>query len=605
MFRMLARWQRYAAEDRRILLQLAILLPVTDILLRTLGYARMNRWLTHRPSVDREDHEAIALGQHLAALARLVGHRHPWPTSCLRQALVVSYMLQRRQIRSRIVIGVAQSLSRAPAHAWVEVAGTPLDPASAGHLAFGDLQRADPADPSPSGPGEAAERVSTRLVMAALFCFVVGGLGPWAVRAGIAPLLPVVEVRSLAAVIGTTGQEAGSAADTSCPAPWQRPREEALAFREANLRFASFPLLAFVAGGLLWLLLLTVAARQRHPSAHAGILSRASFVLLMALSALAAAGAAIKGQWLALAVGLVALAPWVLGAVATGIATVPMRRRLAAGCVLILALQVVLAPIEVFSANSPYLTSLFGLEVRRLAGTFSTPTALGGFAVVTWATALSWGQLSRRGIALVTSLLLFVLLVVSSATAWIALLLVAAAIAHARARRRLRAMMLALALPSALAIWYLLPVMTGRSDVHDSAWGRVQPVVEFTRTHLSSGDIVFGYRFGVGAQSFEPLHLLAADAVAEPSMRPPVDSTASALFWQTGLLGVLAGYALLLTALVRDAAGRPLGIALLTCSLAFSITEVLPLAIVLGVWLASANSAPGQTIRAARPIEQA
>lgn len=56
----------------------------------------------------------------------------PAETRCLNQSLVLSVLLARRGIASRIVIAVAAPASSFTAHAWVEVDGTALLPKGSG-----------------------------------------------------------------------------------------------------------------------------------------------------------------------------------------------------------------------------------------------------------------------------------------------------------------------------------------------------------------------------------------------------------------------------------------------------------------------------------------
>lgn len=66
---------------------------------------------------------AARLGQ---AVQRLL-HHMPFDSRCLARSLVLSCLLDRREIPSVLVIGVRASPQFA-AHAWVETAGVPLLP---------------------------------------------------------------------------------------------------------------------------------------------------------------------------------------------------------------------------------------------------------------------------------------------------------------------------------------------------------------------------------------------------------------------------------------------------------------------------------------------
>lgn len=139
----LARWRQLPAAERLHALKLLLLLPIVDLSLRTLGFQRSWAWLarfarSHR-AMRVPDARAIAAAERLCALARAVGARSPWRTSCLRQALTVWLLLRRRQLPAELRIGVIRREPPFQAHAWVELGGVALDPEAAAHAAFPPL----------------------------------------------------------------------------------------------------------------------------------------------------------------------------------------------------------------------------------------------------------------------------------------------------------------------------------------------------------------------------------------------------------------------------------------------------------------------------------
>lgn len=122
-------------------MRLAWMLPLADLLLRTVGFGRLHRQLSRVRQARSVSADMCVEPTRVAELARLVGHRHPWKASCLRQSLVVGWLLRRRGLSPTIVIGVAKQLDVAPAHAWVQLDGIALDPNAQGHHPFGDLSR--------------------------------------------------------------------------------------------------------------------------------------------------------------------------------------------------------------------------------------------------------------------------------------------------------------------------------------------------------------------------------------------------------------------------------------------------------------------------------
>ena len=134
------RWRGLAADERLLVLGLLWLLPLIDLSLRSVGFQRSRGWLARFVPAEARllevDGEAIAGAQRLAALARAIGARSPWRTSCLRQALAVWWLLRRRRLPAELRIGVIRREAPFQAHAWVELGGVALDPEAAAHAAF-------------------------------------------------------------------------------------------------------------------------------------------------------------------------------------------------------------------------------------------------------------------------------------------------------------------------------------------------------------------------------------------------------------------------------------------------------------------------------------
>ena len=76
-----------------------------------------------RPSAPSDLFTATRLGR---AVHRFLGHM-PYDSQCLVRSLVLTLLLERRGIPSRIVIGVRPG-QRFMAHAWVEAGGVPMLP---------------------------------------------------------------------------------------------------------------------------------------------------------------------------------------------------------------------------------------------------------------------------------------------------------------------------------------------------------------------------------------------------------------------------------------------------------------------------------------------
>lgn len=141
-----ARICRYPLRELAIIAALAILLPMVDVMLRSLGFKRMLRLAMAARTVADSQQSAsaaeLAAARRLAALARAVGEKHLWRSACLPQTLLVVAWLRRRGLDARLRIGVLKPLDQAPAHAWAEVDGIGLDPDADRHRAFAENKQA-------------------------------------------------------------------------------------------------------------------------------------------------------------------------------------------------------------------------------------------------------------------------------------------------------------------------------------------------------------------------------------------------------------------------------------------------------------------------------
>lgn len=113
-----------------MLLQSLLLIPTISLLLRTLGFQRS---LSLVDRLSRRRSQAVPSRTEqadAAAICRLVGmaSRHGLcAATCLRQALVLWFLLRRRGMPAELRIGVRKTAEGLEAHAWVESDGRVLD----------------------------------------------------------------------------------------------------------------------------------------------------------------------------------------------------------------------------------------------------------------------------------------------------------------------------------------------------------------------------------------------------------------------------------------------------------------------------------------------
>ena len=139
--------QRLSADERRLLTQALVLLPLTFFGVYSLGVSRWLRFLTQLASLGTTSNHSntrnggLASERNLAladaatteqarAIARIVkiaAEKGIYQAKCLQQTLVLWCLLRRNQIESEIRFGARKESGELQAHAWVEVGGTALN----------------------------------------------------------------------------------------------------------------------------------------------------------------------------------------------------------------------------------------------------------------------------------------------------------------------------------------------------------------------------------------------------------------------------------------------------------------------------------------------
>lgn len=145
--RRLAKFMALSFQDRILFFKLWILLFCVALLLRVLDFQRTRRLLDRlSPSGTRQakaTEEGMAYALDLGRLTKIAGRYVPANGTCLRQSLLVWWLLRRRGLPADLRIGVSKGEVFA-AHAWVELDGLPVnDEADVGER-LTPLMRLDP-----------------------------------------------------------------------------------------------------------------------------------------------------------------------------------------------------------------------------------------------------------------------------------------------------------------------------------------------------------------------------------------------------------------------------------------------------------------------------
>ncbi len=122
-----------------------MLMPIHASLLAC-GYARTRKWLqrlSNAPHPRQPTPVDIAYARRLVELASIAGRHGLVNASCLRQSLLIYFLLRRRGLSPVMVLGVRRQESNFDAHAWVELGELALGQAGLAHTALpsNELQR--------------------------------------------------------------------------------------------------------------------------------------------------------------------------------------------------------------------------------------------------------------------------------------------------------------------------------------------------------------------------------------------------------------------------------------------------------------------------------
>jgi hypothetical protein len=119
----LAQLARLNAGEWRILIAAVFLLPATALCLRLLGYPRTRSLMQRLLPRTAQSYDPAIEVPRVTRLVGVASRRGVYKANCLRQALVVWWLLARRGIETDLVIGVRKDGGDFSAHAWVEFEG--------------------------------------------------------------------------------------------------------------------------------------------------------------------------------------------------------------------------------------------------------------------------------------------------------------------------------------------------------------------------------------------------------------------------------------------------------------------------------------------------
>jgi hypothetical protein len=128
--RIARRWARLRSLDAaqwRVLRRSVVLVPAVQLSLRLRGFGWTARQLAARSDVLAGP-PLVSAARACAEAVGIVAGRRVVGARCLGRSLVLWFLLRRRGIDAELLIGArAAEGDTLPAHAWVEVAGEPVN----------------------------------------------------------------------------------------------------------------------------------------------------------------------------------------------------------------------------------------------------------------------------------------------------------------------------------------------------------------------------------------------------------------------------------------------------------------------------------------------
>lgn len=104
----------------------AILLPVIGAALRLWGYRRTHAWMVRLANRRNPPIDATREMAQVSRMVAVAASHGLYRANCLRQALAVWWLLERRGIVTTLMMGVRKDEQGFAAHAWVECCGQVL-----------------------------------------------------------------------------------------------------------------------------------------------------------------------------------------------------------------------------------------------------------------------------------------------------------------------------------------------------------------------------------------------------------------------------------------------------------------------------------------------
>ena len=132
-------WLALGGAQRVRLIAMVLALPLIEAALRLFDYQQTQRWLerhSRHAGSRRASPSDLSAAQDLANLASIAGRHGVIKATCLRQSLLLYWLLRRRGLDPQLKLGVRKQDGIFDAHAWVELEGVALAQTDRAHHPF-------------------------------------------------------------------------------------------------------------------------------------------------------------------------------------------------------------------------------------------------------------------------------------------------------------------------------------------------------------------------------------------------------------------------------------------------------------------------------------
>ena len=125
-----AKWRRLSADERRTLLQALVLVPAMHVVVRVVGFNRLQQRIAR--TTPRRSRAEVTAATHLRTCVVSVNRVKRFSVlglrgNCLSQSLALTWLLRRRGLEPTLRLGARLADGKFDAHAWVEHDGRVLN----------------------------------------------------------------------------------------------------------------------------------------------------------------------------------------------------------------------------------------------------------------------------------------------------------------------------------------------------------------------------------------------------------------------------------------------------------------------------------------------